>query len=702
MIINDLINIFQWWIILFLLGVISLPSTTLIFSSFFDKGYAFSKVIGIITISFIIWVLASFHILTFSTINLYLIIAFAIILNLFLLIKKNLKSIILNNLKFFILEEFIFTAGFIFWAFIRAYQPNIQGLEKFMDFGFVNSILRSDYFPPKDIWLTPETINYYYFGHLVTATLIKLSGVDSIYGFNLMLSLIFTLTLSCSFSIGANLYYLFERNFKKIIIAGILSALLVTVSGNVHTIYAFFTPYNTDNPAPFWNLPVANNIAGYFYPNATRFIPKTIHEFPMYTTVVADLHGHLLNTPFVLLTIALLILLFSNVSKQILTLLIGFMIAISFMTNFLDGLIYLLLSTLIIFFANLKQNNFWQSIKLSSKPILIILVFSVVFSLPFWLNFKPFSSGIGLICSPKFLINIGDIGPFLFEADRCTRTPLWMFIILYGLFIFLFTRFFAKVIWKNWNIKNIANSDYLIIILFIFGIICIIIPEVIYFKDIYTTYFRANTLFKFSYQVFIVLSIAAGYIIIRTLPKNKNYLSVLYLTALIFLLFLALSYPIFAIKTYYNNLNTYVGLDGLNYLYKLYPTDYQAILWIRQNIKGQPVILEANGESYTDFARVSANTGLPTIIGWPVHEWLWRGTYDVSSARIPDVQTLYETPNLEVTKQLIKKYNIQLVFIGVLEKQKYPNLLENKFNNLGKIIYSNSLTTIFQITYLFY
>ena len=156
-------------------------------------------------------------------------------------------------------------------------------------------------------------------------------------------------------------------------------------------------------------------------------------------------------------------------------------------------------------------------------------------------------------------------------------------------------------------------------------------------------------------------------------------------------------YPYFAINSYYGDLKTYHGLDGLKYLKNLYPTDYEGILWINKNIKGQPVILEAQGDSYTDYARVSSNTGLPTVLGWTVHEWLWRGTYDIPAPRIPEVQKMYESEDLEETKNLLKKYEVSLVFFGNLEREKYTNLNEDKFKTLGKVIYENGETRIYSL-----
>jgi len=278
-------------------------------------------------------------------------------------------------------------------------------------------------------------------------------------------------------------------------------------------------------------------------------------------------------------------------------------------------------------------------------------------------------------------------------------------MILYGFFYFFVIAFLVSIFPKikmpqngklTLAFKSLAASDVFILFIILLSTLLIIIPEFIYIKDIYPGHYRANTMFKLVYQSSIMLSIASGYIIVRIISNFKfSYLKLGYWVIGSIGLLLVTIYPYFAINSYYN-LKTYQGLDGIKYLKTLYPTDYEGILWINKNIKGQPVILEAQGDSYTDYARVSANTGLPTVLGWTVHEWLWRGTYDIPCPRIPEVQTLYEAESIEDTKKLIDKYNIRLVFIGDLEREKYPKLNEEKFKLLGKVIFQNGNTKIYK------
>ncbi len=231
----------------------------------------------------------------------------------------------------------------------------------------------------------------------------------------------------------------------------------------------------------------------------------------------------------------------------------------------------------------------------------------------------------------------------------------------------------------------------------------IIIPEFIYAKDIYPDHNRANTMFELVFQSFIMLSLVTGYAISRisyALKIKKTLLTrgmyVLFFFITLCLLTTVFTYPYFAISSYYGNLKTYRGLDGTKYLAEKYPSDAKAIVWLNKNVNGQPVILEAQGDSYTDFARISSNTGLPTVLGWTVHEWLWRGTYDIPAPRIDEIKTLYESKDLTQTKSLLQKYHVKYIFVGDLEKEKYA-IDEEKFKTLGKVVFENGMTRIYQL-----
>ncbi len=494
---SDLIFIFQWWMVFFGIGLVFLPLTIKIFPNFFDRGYIFAKILGIIILSYTVFLLGSLKILPFTQSSIFLVLIIFLILNVYL-ISKYLNILISFRKSFwiFIFEELLFLGALLLWSYIRAHQPDINGLEKFMDFGFINSILRSEYFPPKDMWFTPYPINYYYFGHLITAVLTKLSGIPSLITYNLMLSTIFAFTFTASFSIGASLvsllqqrargdttgrdpdsaHALFRRNTSgalagmkvgagpRAILGGFITAFLVSFAGNLHSIYAFFKPYVNEDPVPIWQLIFSPQTFpnAYWYPNATRFIQNTIHEFPLYSFVVSDLHGHVLDIPVVLLTIAVLlqvVILRERSERRIqndilVLLLISFLLAVMYMTNAWDGIIYFLLTIIVIYYIKLKSHRILHT----TYYILLLVVGFLVFSLPFSLNFKPFVSGIGVLCAPQFLTDIERLGPFLFEADHCQKSPLWQLAVLYGFFYFFAISFivflYKKIQSSKFKVQN--------------------------------------------------------------------------------------------------------------------------------------------------------------------------------------------------------------------------------------------------------
>ncbi|MEK7592069.1 MAG: DUF2298 domain-containing protein, partial [Patescibacteria group bacterium] len=490
-------------------------------TGWWDDGYFFSKAVGMATVTFGVFVLGSLNILPFGIVSIAISMGITVILGLVgnLLDSSKLppthkasgghskaqsSKLVVQSAKLrewvkkillITLEEGIFLGLLIFWAWIKGHEPSIHGLEKFMDFGFTKSILNGGFFPPRDIWYSGFTINYYYFGHTTLAVLTKLSGLDLAVTFNLILATLFSLCFTMAGSIGAQLTLLICKDSPckparrvlaiRAIVSWLLTGFFVTLAGNMQTIYAFTRGYTGDNVKPFWQLlwnsgefmkRLPEGLNTYWYANATRFIPFTIHEFPSYSFVVSDIHGHVLSIPFALLAIGMLIRMFgSGIHKDNFQLSIfnfqsifqisnfkfqivfyGFLCGVLFMTNALDGPIYLGLFVILLVVLRWKMTDERNMMRGGWKSAILFSILCVISAgitaLPFILHFKPFVTGIGVNCPPAFLAN-HKIGPFLFETiDKCQHSPLWMWWLLWGFFVF------AGGGWIVSKVKSLSNS----------------------------------------------------------------------------------------------------------------------------------------------------------------------------------------------------------------------------------------------------
>lgn len=680
----DLKFIILWWLTYFILGAISLPLVFHLFQKFWDKGYIFTKTISLIILTYVIFVLGIFKFIPFTPASLFILIIIGLAVDFFYFSYRQNYQKFINTLnkkwQIFLLEEAVFLLILIFWSYIRGFAPDIEGLEKYMDWGFVNSALRSQFMPPADMWFSGLPINYYYFGHLMVAVLTKLSNINSAITYNLAIASTCALTFTGGFSFASNLIAALTKklNYKNIIVGGLFSAVLLTFGGNLHPLYkiAKIDMKNNNGKLVLTKSAVATAAAAYWYPDATRFIgfdpdvqDKTIHEFPIYSFVVADLHGHMNDIPVVVLFLALL---FSVSSLNwLLVVSSGFLLSVAFMTNAWDFAVYGLVFAVFNFIREFASGDLKSGFISTFKYGILTIFFWYLFTLPFSLNFVPMAEGLRL-------------------ADM--HTPFYQLFILYGGFWLICLPFILHLIFNLIKKLKISNSDLFVFSLIIVATVLIIIPEIGYIKDIYIyEHRRANTMFKLVYQAFMIYSLVSGYILIKF--KTNLWYKILFATIFIF----HLIYPYFAIKSFYG-LTEYKGLYGLNYLESGYPDNFAAISWMNKNISDQPVILEAVGDSYTTFNQVSVATGLPTVEGWIVHEWLWRGGYDKPAARQNDVQKIYESADLSEVKSLLEKYSVKYIFVGDKEWEKYPNLNEKNFINLGaKVIFTSGQTKIYQL-----
>ena len=223
----------------------------------------------------------------------------------------------------------------------------------------------------------------------------------------------------------------------------------------------------------------------------------------------------------------------------------------------------------------------------------------------------------------------------------------------------------------------------------------ILIPEIVYVRDIYENgNARANTMFKLTYQAYIMFGMTMIYAIFRLLIIGKN--KILKVLAFIGLFFFVWTCGYFgnSVHSWFGEVwkpSQYKGLNATAFLETDFPEDVNGIRWLKENISDAPVVLEANGDSYSEYERVSAMTGLPTIMGWYVHEWLWRGNLSDLNAKIEEIQEIYTSTDETRVKELLEEYNVSYIFVGSCERNKYGADMNNDLlKSLGEVVFQDS------------
>jgi len=243
--------------------------------------------------------------------------------------------------------------------------------------------------------------------------------------------------------------------------------------------------------------------------------------------------------------------------------------------------------------------------------------------------------------------------------------------------------------------------------------------EIFFLRDVFADNFpRMNTVFKFYFQSWALLSITCGAGLFFVLegfrpapivPRVQYWLQrssgVLWSIALLILLLASTVYPLVATSQRTNNYaQRSNSLDGLAYMQYYSPGDYDAIRWLNSHVSGDPVIVEAIGPDYSDYGRISAFTGLPTIMGWVGHEYQWRVNWfnkDLNeldfSRRGGDVDMIYTDAHPAIVLSLMARYHAEYLYVGPLEQAKYPAVDLHRFSAFMPVVYSAKDVTIYKV-----
>ncbi|HSR30704.1 MAG TPA: DUF2298 domain-containing protein, partial [Anaerolineae bacterium] len=345
-----------WWIWMQVLGLAALPLAFRFFRRLPERGYVFARPLGLLLVSYVFWLGGSLGLLR-NSVGGALFSILAVAAGSLVLYWRGrssgglghdgegdpgLRAWLGNHWRLVLATELLFAGALGLWALLRAYSPDLTtaGGEKFMEIMYLNSIGRSEYFPPQDAWLSGYAISYYYFGYVMTALLTLLSGFPAHLTFNVGVAGLFALTCTGAFGIVYNLVRGFDASARSdeqvsrpsgAVGWGLLGALLVAVLGNLEGFLEVLYSARL-LPEGFWrwldikdingpfNLELAPSLmparSGWWWWRASRVIHELdpagnsmglqpIDEFPGFSFLLGDMHPHVLALPFVLLALAI-------------------------------------------------------------------------------------------------------------------------------------------------------------------------------------------------------------------------------------------------------------------------------------------------------------------------------------------------------------------------------------------------------------
>lgn len=783
---DDLVNALSlpvWLLTVEILALSAVPLLWRVLPFVTDRGFGSSKILGLAFVGYISWLVASLKLAPFE--RPLLVLAWLVLVAASLAATWPRRAAFLAWLgrerRLLWVTEGVFLAACALFVWIRAANPDLWhpvfGGEKPMNFAYLNAVVKSEYFPPYDPWFAGGIINYYYFGLVLVALPIKLTGIMPEIAFNLAEPTLYGALCAGAFSLAFALSLPLRGHLRRgsAYLAGAAAVLLTGVLGNLD---AGLQVLDQLSRLGSERAPTSGGIARLFagviavvqgahFPvldfwRSTRFIgPEDvgpIHEFPYFTFLYGDLHAHQIALP---LTLAVLVI-GLNLMRSLrdnprrvpwLSVLIGgVLVGMLRATNTWDFPTYAALVALMLVLGA------WPGVVRLDRRVLQTLVVSLVaFGVVAQFSFAPYLQ--------RYQLFYNGVDPVK------ARTALSQYLTIHGLFLFLGGSLLAwyavqarrRVVAARRSSALVAEPGYYGMLLplaslnaygspaawlagvgLLVGVVlavsgyatrgfltvaiaaaaaaCIahwrrsdralqaalfgaalfatLIPE---FVALQGDIGRMNTVFKFYLQAWVLLSVTSavglGWLVRRSARDALlRQVRPAWMAFAALLVLAAVAYPLLAsegkIGLRFTDLP--LSLDGMQYLDYAHYTDdgrdlniagdADAIRWMQDNVIGTPVVLEGRSPVYRWGSRISVYTGLPTILGWDVHQGQQRAGYmGMIQERIADVERAYVSPNPQDTLGILHKYAVRYVVIGGLERAYYPASGLDKFSRMPEL-----------------
>ncbi len=628
-----------------------------------------SAILSFSILSYLSWLLAIWFSLHIGIILLVLCVIGAPNLYLYLrhpIITGNWKQQFLAKKDEVLITSLLFSISFVLVLLPRIFNPPM-GLagDAWWHGAVVGQIVETRSIPPPNPWYSGSQVSYPYFFHLFTAVFCILLQQEVGIVFNVEIPFFAGLTALGGYSLA----YRFTKSQK----IGLLSTLFL-FCGNLSGVYVLIYVLQ-GNPIPqSHHVYTLTQIYLWDHWHRTGTFAASFVSYFFSTEPIT------FSWPFFIFTIYLLVLSVQYERNWFITILLGIMMGIILLMYPFEYLT--LLGTVLLFILILVI--VWKKKALTQAYRLLL------------------SIGLSaIVYFPYLFLNYGRVRGFNWWVyAKLPRLGLWVYFAYFGIFLFLGT-IGAYTSLRSKNLKPRAQSLLLLSM----------IAFSLFFANIWYLHTWPNTYNQITVQTWIPFSVFAGIGFKRvfqyTLPRfrgmtikefmlSKNSLLGICLIIVLASITLHTLTPFFHITRHVaapfeGDKN---GLDALVEFKRDHPEEYEALMWIRENIPGNPIFLEKYAHAYKWYPRVATVAHKRVVLGWTSH--MRQYLYFVEE-RAADIDLIYTTSDLEQCLELLKAYNVDYVYIGSIEKESYPNGLVKFSKTPFEQVYENDVVQIIKV-----
>ncbi|WEL21835.1 DUF2298 domain-containing protein [Halorhabdus sp. BNX81] len=579
----------------------------------------------------------------------------------------------------------VFSIAFLFVVAIRAVDPAVHasGGEKFLDFGLLQTLLRAEALPPEDMWFAGEPVQYYYSGHLLASLLARMTDTAARFAYNLSVAGFYAMVVTAAYGLAKDVAAGRDLPARP---AGVIAAFFVGLASNlVPAVQLVLLTLPTDIATRF-SVAVGHELDGlgtgfanFSYWTASRVIPGTINEFPLFAWLNGDLHPHMMSPPLLLLAATLLYGYYrtpaGDRTRRIALLAalgpLAAQLAVSNTWSFpsIGGLTVLTVSLApaspVTLLPPSIRNRLdardwrWEEIRrhvLAGVAGVAVLVIGGALSLPFWLQsvsgqqhlaLLPERSGFGplLLVHGAFLIAFACyyVRYLHSHTTRVVRRTLlggaFGLVLVSVLLDVPALGLFGPLIAVGWFLRRVG--DYKDVptpgyetILIVAGAGLVVLVEFVYVQE-QAGPGRMNTVFKFYAQTWALWASAVGVVLVGLLADRRPSLGLSSdgwrrgFRVLVAVLVVSTSiYGVLALSQHFSGSSVTAPpeeptLDALAFVDRYHPEEAPAIHWLNDNVTGQPNLLSrptSGSLSRYCAADSELSTGV-TPWRWDIYNW---------------------------------------------------------------------------------